>query len=378
MKVLHISDSYEGGGAEAVLRDTITVSQELGYQNDTFVSREKTSIASYVYSFSCYNQLFQKLNDFKPDIIHLHNYYHYLSPSVLYALKKYKKYQRIKVIFTAHDYHIICPNSGFQYFKDGKRFNFDHNRKNLSLFKKFDHRSHAHSVLKIMQHFLCYRILKLNDVFDFIISPSNFMKSTLLNYGITKPIRVIRNPVCIINSERQFLLDDDSVHIVYVGRLTPEKGLVEFINKLNRETKEPIQLHLYGSGPSAEVIKSIKYRKDLKVIFHGFIDRNLLVTEISKYHMFVLPSIWLENAPVSIIEAAAAGLPVIVPNYGGLAEIAKETLYHYEFDYEDNDLSNIITQAAAMKGKNKLNDPNSFSYKTYKDSIRRLYTDELQ
>ncbi len=91
MKVLHISDSYEGGGAEAVLRDTIKVCEELGYQNEIFVSQGKTTIISYVFSIGYYEKLLEKLIDFKPDIVHLHNYYHYLSPSVLYALKKYKK-----------------------------------------------------------------------------------------------------------------------------------------------------------------------------------------------------------------------------------------------------------------------------------------------
>ncbi|HEE1160970.1 TPA: glycosyltransferase, partial [Klebsiella pneumoniae] len=288
--------------------------------------------------------------------------------------KKYKKRTRIKIIFTAHDYHIICPNSGFQYFKDNKRFNFDYNRKESTLFRKFDHRSYAHSLLKVMQHTICYNFLNLREVIDIIISPSHFMKSTLSNYGITKPISVIRNPVSIANTERQILLNDGSIHIVYVGRLTPEKGIVEFIKKVNHETTQVIHLHIYGAGESAEEIKSIKCREGFKILFHGFIDRDLLITEISKYHIFVLPSIWLENAPVSIVEAAEAGLPVIVPNYGGLAEMAEETLYNYKFDYEDSDLSEVITQAADKKGKNKLNNPDSFSYEMYKESIKKIYS----
>ncbi|HBY1083260.1 TPA: glycosyltransferase, partial [Klebsiella pneumoniae] len=102
-------------------------------------------------------------------------------------------------------------------------------------------------------------------------SPSHFMKSTLSNYGITKPISVIRNPVSIANTERQILLNDGSIHIVYVGRLTPEKGIVEFIKKVNHETTQVIHLHIYGAGESAEEIKSIKCREGFKILFHGFI-----------------------------------------------------------------------------------------------------------
>ncbi|MBX4510643.1 hypothetical protein CF032_29020 [Klebsiella oxytoca] len=224
-----------------------------------------------------------------------------------------------------------------------------------------------------MQHLLCYKFLNLTEVIDLIISPSHFMKTTLLNYDIAKPIKVIRNPVFIADVERQPLLKDDCIHIVYVGRLTPEKGLVEFIKKINKETKQVIHFHIYGAGESADAIKSLKCRKDLEVIFHGFIDRGTLITEISKYHIFVLPSIWLENAPVSIVEAAAAGLPIIVPNYGGLAEMAEESLYYYKFDFEGNDLSQVITQAAIMRGMNKLSNPNDFSYDVYKENIRKVY-----
>ncbi|WP_434639873.1 glycosyltransferase family 4 protein [Klebsiella sp. I138] len=375
MKVLHISDSYEGGGAEAVLRDTIKVCEELGYQNNIFVSDKKTNLISYVFSIKNYKQLLKKLNEFKPAIIHLHNYYHYLSPSILFAIKKYKKTVQCKVIFTAHDYHIICPNSGFQYFKNDKRYNFDCKVNNINLLCRFDHRTIYHSLLKVMQHLLCYKVLKLRDVFDVIISPSEFLKNTFINYGVIQPITVIRNPVAITKSERKYLLEDNCIHMVFVGRITPEKGLAEFINKINKETKEHMHLHIYGSGESLEMIKSLQCRKYFTISFHGFIDRSSLISEISKYHIFVLPSIWFENAPISIIEATAAGLPILVPNYGGLAEIAKETLLHYEFDYEKDNISELIKQASLLKGNNKLIHPENFSYTTYKLSINSLYTD---
>lgn len=377
MKVLHISDSYEGGGAEAVLRDTIKVSEELGYQNDIFTSDKKINLISYVYSIKNYKKLLKKLNEFKPNIIHLHNYYHYLSPSILLAIKKYKKMVKCKVIFTAHDYHIICPNSGFQYFKDNKRYNFDPIENNINLFFRFDHRTIFHSILKVSQHLLCYKLLNLRAVFDVIISPSEFLKSTLMNYGIKQPIKVIRNPVAITVGERKDLLEDSSIHIVFVGRLTPEKGLVEFINKINKETKESINLHIYGVGESLGLIKSLQCRQGFTISFHGFIDRNSLISEISKYHIFVLPSIWFENAPLSIIEAASAGLPIIVPNYGGLAEIAKEAMYHYEFDYAGDSISKFINQAFQLKGSNKLIHPEKYSYSTYKLSINNVYTEDI-
>src|SRR5476651_1183202 len=121
--ILHVADSLNGGGAEAVFRDTIIATESLGYINHVYVSDGKTSFMSYIYSMKHKRLLLAELKKLKPDILHLQNFYHYLSPSVLAAIKIYKKNHKLHVVFTAHDYHLICPNSGFQYFEGGLRKN---------------------------------------------------------------------------------------------------------------------------------------------------------------------------------------------------------------------------------------------------------------
>lgn len=376
MKVLHISDKYEGGGAEAVFRDTLKVTEELGFKNYTLCSDGKVSVFSYVFSIKYFIKTIKKVIDIKPNIIHIHNYYHYLTPSILLALRFLKKKYCFKIIFTAHDYHIICPNSGLQYFKNNKRRNFNPDINNINMTYVFDHRSIIHSELKKAQYKLNYSILKLNNVFDVIISPSEFLKNVLETYGIQQRIEVIRNPVNEVVVETQ--KDNrsfDIINIVYMGRLSPEKGLEEFIKKLNDEKIYNINFHLYGDGELKNKLINLENNENIKISLHGFMPRSKLIQEISKYDIFVLPSVWFENAPISIIEAAAAGLPILVPNYGGLKELAACTLYHHEFSYEEPSLNEAILTAMKYKGINKVKDIGEFSYDRYKNRINTLYED---
>lgn len=375
MRVLLLSDSYEGGGAEAVFRDTLKASKDVGFDTDYFVPKQKSGVLSYIFSLENYCRLKARLNMFKPDVVHLHNFYHFLSPSVLLAIKHYKATQTCRVIYTAHDFHLLCPNSGFQYFLKGQRINFSVVHNNVRLHYLFDHRSQLHSLLKVLQHVIAYRLLRLHEVLDVIITPGEFMKTVMRRYGMTGRIEVIRNPVALYNSLPVLSRESSVLHLVYAGRLSPEKGLTEFLHKLNKETTQDIVFHIYGDGVLTGMLEKFPCRKGLVIYLHGKVERSKLMSEIAKYDIFVLPSLWYENAPVSLIEAAAAGLPVLVPGYGGLLEMARESAHYFTFEYADDDgeLQDVLRCAARCRGKNRLIDANQFSDENYRHRIETIY-----
>ena len=374
MKVLLVSDSYEGGGAEAVFRDTLKASTDAGFLTDYFVPEQKTGAFSYIFSLKNYRHLKKKLTTFRPDVVHLHNYYHFLSPSVLLAVRQYKTVHKCRVIYTAHDFHLLCPNSGFQHFPAGQRKNFSAGHNDIRLRCNFDHRSRLHSLLKVLQHVLAYRLLHLHDVMDVIITPGEFLKTVMLRYGITGPIEMVRNPVMLPDVPANVTREHGRLHLVYAGRLSPEKGLTEFLHKLNTQTTQDIIFHLYGDGALYSELEAFPCRKGLRVYLHGQVERSRLMAEIAAHDLFVLPSVWYENAPVSLIEAAAAGLPVLVPRYGGLLEMARETLHYFTFEYDDNeDLSDLLHHAARFRGQNHLIRAGQFSCDHYSKQICTIY-----
>jgi glycosyltransferase involved in cell wall biosynthesis len=375
MRVLLFSDSYDGGGAEAVFRDTLKASRDAGFQTDYFVPIQKVDALSYIFSLSNYRKTRARLSTFRPDIIHLHNYYHFLSPSVLLAIRQYKSESGCKVIYTAHDFHLLCPNSGFQYFLKGERINFSSRYNNVRLRYVFDHRSRVHSMLKVLQHFVAYRLLRLRNVLDVIITPGEFMRTVMCRYDITTPTEVVRNPVemCDIPAERA--PEGHTLQLVYAGRLSPEKGLIEFLHKLNKETTQDITFHVYGEGIIQNALEKFPCRKGLSIHLHGKMDRRRLMAEIANHDIFVLPSVWYENSPVSLIEAAYAGLPLLVPGYGGLMEMARESVHYFTFEYTDGDgeLQELLRYAARYRGKNRLINAGQFSGDYYRKRIVDIY-----
>lgn len=380
-KILHISETFEGGGAEAVFRDTLKISEKLGFTNEYFVSDGNVSAISYVFSFAQYFRLKKELTNYLPDVIHIHNYYHYLTPSILKAIEKYKNENKCKVIFTAHDYHLICPNSGLQYFENHHRYSFDSKKDSVTYGKKFDHRSWAHSTLKLLQFTLSYRFLKLQNIFDVIVSPSNFLRETFINYGVRNEIRVIRNPANFkqieINKEKKTKKDINDIDLVFIGRLSPEKGLLEFIDNINNKCTLSINLHIYGKGILEKDIdlKSRELRVGFNIIKHGFVDSSTILDVLTQYDIFVLPSVWYENAPLSIIEASIAGLPVVIPNSGGLLEMAQLTKHFFPYEYDEENFDTIMQKAFLFKGENGVLNEKLFSEDTYQKEILRLYTE---
>lgn len=379
-KILHVNDSWIGGGAEAVFRDTIKISEELGYQCKIFISDEKRNLFSFIYSIKYYNKIKKVILSFRPDIIHIHNYYHFLSPSILMAIKKLKQNHKWtgSVIYTAHDYHLICPNSGLQYFKNNEAFNFSIDKKSCSFFKKYDRRGYVYSNLKLIQHLLCYKLLKLDKVIDKIISPSLFLQEVFKNWNVSSDIIMIRNPIAELNEQvisNKCSIKDEVIRIVFVGRVTQEKGIIELINKIQK-SKLKIELHIYGFGELLKTVNTLKLRNHFEIISHGYVEREQLLNEITDYDVFVLPSIWYENAPLSILEAANLGLPVIVPNYGGLKEIAKLTNACFLFDHHAEEIDETILSASRQKGLNYILEPVVFSYDYYKKEINHLYSED--
>ncbi|WP_413732406.1 glycosyltransferase [Sodalis sp. RH20] len=384
IKILHIADSINGGGAEAVLRDTIKAANNLGFENKLFISNGKTSPLSYIFSFNNFFKLYKNLSVIKPDIIHLQNYYHYLSPSILFAIKRYKKKNNCKIIFTAHDYHLICPNSGFQHFRNHKRINMNEEVKEQNIFFRYDHRSISHSLLKILQFYINYKIFHLQEVIDVIISPSNYLIKLFRNYGIKQNTYLIRNPIdfssYIRNDKDNYTYPTASnvtTKFVFMGRVTEEKGISAFIDLLNENSAGNYELHIFGEGEELHLLKEKGLRRGVKLFFHGFKKREELPTLITLYDIFVLPSLWVENAPLSIIESAKAGLPILVPEYGGMKEMAALTKYYAFFSYQNSDLiyefDNKIENLKNNTGKNYILHEQEFMFCTFQKKLKEVY-----
>lgn len=390
LRVLHLADSLEGGGAEGVLRSTIAASARFAAAVSTLVADGSATPVSYVFSVRNSRRVVRALAAFEPDIVHVQNYYHALSPSVLWALARHKRRRPgTRVVFTAHDYHLICPNSGMQHFPSGVRTNVPIDESPVRLWRRYDHRSWAHAGLKVAQHVLAYRVLKLHRVLDDVIVPSRFLGAAIQSHGIDAAVHLVRNPLDLdLGAGGKDAADTavgdqdpeataDVIRLAFVGRLVPEKGIAELITALGKSGGvREAELHLFGDGPQREELERLAAAAAgiRRVEFHGQLPHAELWRAVSAFDALVVPSIWYENAPQVVVEAAAAGVPVLGNDLGGVAEMCGETLNAEVCDTADpRALSAALRRLTARPRHNALRHPDDYLPETYERRLERIY-----
>ena len=330
MNILLINDFLEGGGAEAVFRYQYEVLKK-DFNVDMFygfkyISDRKASPFSYIYSSHFKQELKSFLNNRGFDYIIIHNYNGALSPSVLDTLSEYKKETNCKVIHYAHDFHLVCPNRGYSYFKNGQTRNFP-SPPALSefLFKRLDYRSAAHSLLKKLQWILAYTIGKKQKVFDLILTPSDFLGNQIrLLYPESDIKRVYNSCNALGFAKKRQQRSSNVLQLVYFGRLDPVKGLVNFIEAL-KSSKINYTFTMIGEGDDLDAIQNTIKQAQLqdRIFVKPKMNHSDLFAELPNYDVFVLPALWYENAPLSIIEAASIGLGLFLSIHGGVLEMGQ-------------------------------------------------------
>jgi len=333
-RVLVVSDYKIEGGAEKVANQTCQLlasdaDTELYYGNETACKPE--SAFEYVYSRKQSKRLLDKLNAFKPHVVNVHNYYHYLTPSILSALKRYKKQSpspKPKIVFTAHDYHLVCPQSAFCHYKNGRLINFD---KDVSISRmltmRLDNRGMVYSALRKLQWIFNYKILRNRNVFDLILTPSQFLYDVFAQQLGAERLRLVRYPFETEMTERAVnqLIEGRPLKLVFLGRVDPEKGVHELLDAMHGFNGNEVELTYIGDGKElANIQRKIEEEElggQVKVV--GRVAPGEVQSMLPKFDAMILPSLWYENAPLVIIENALAGLRLIVSKWGGLRELGE-------------------------------------------------------
>ena len=351
MNILLINDYLEGGGAEAVFREQQDILKK-DYHVEMFyafkyISGKDISPISYIYSFRFKKQLSQVLDNNRFDCIIIHNYNSALSPSVLDSLYRYKKRNSCKIIHYAHDFHLVCPNRGYNYFLKGKWVNFQNPPTlNNVLFKRLDARGLVYSLMKKLQWILAYTIGDKQKVFDLILSPSDFLAHQIKLKYPEMNIQRMYNVCNSLDIEKPKTITEKrtTLRMVYFGRLDPVKGLVNFIEAIRHSTVD-YSFTIIGEGEESEIIQNLitGYSLQGRIALKPKQNQADLFAELLHYDVFVLPSLWYENAPLSIVEAASLGLGLFLSNHGGVLEIGKICNAAHFFDpFDPKDISSKL------------------------------------
>lgn len=269
-----------------------------------------------IYSREARRKIRLLLDDFDPDVVHLNNFNFQLTPSIIYEVEKYKRQsgKSVKLIFTAHDYQLVCPNhmmripSANENCERCLKGNLHECTKNRCI-----HNSMVKSFLGEVEGKL-YRGLKTYQYFDYVICPSCFMEKKLL----TNPVFMGKTVVM-----HNFVKEPDrnraekGRYVLYFGRYSEEKGIRTLMN-VCRKLPE-ISFVFAGSGPLENEAAQIENIKNM-----GFLTGERLYQLIREAEFSVYPSEWYENCPFSVMESISFGTPVLGAEIGGIPELIRE------------------------------------------------------
>jgi len=266
-----------------------------------------------LYSFEAKRKIHNLIKHTKPDIVHLNNIYHQISPSILHSIQKFN----IPIVMTLRDYKIECAS--YLRLVNGSVCSACKNGRYYQCFlKKCVKNSRAKSLLNVFEMYLHHKIINIYNLVDKFISPSHSLKKGLHEMGFQREIVVLPN---FVDTEKYLpKYTSSNKTIAYFGRLSKEKGLKTLIIAIG-QLKEAF-LNIIGEGPlELELKEFVKKEKINNICFKGFLSGEKLKKEIRSSLFTVLPSEVFENNPRSIIESFALGKPVVGSRIGGIPEL---------------------------------------------------------
>lgn len=258
----------------------------------------------------------QLLDQVKPDIAHLNNFAHQISPSILPQLKQ----RGIPAVMTLRDYKIVCP--AYSLFVRGRPCQRCENGRYFQCFlNKCVKDSYAKSFLNSLEMYLHHRLWRLYGLVDVYISPSRFLKDKAHEMGFNKEIIHLPN---FVASDKFIPSYEPGHNLCYLGRLSREKGLDTLIEAMKGLD---LQLKIIGTGPRLKSLEAKIARDNIRNIdFLGHLTGDGLKREISNCLAVVVPSEWYENFSRVILEAFASGKPIIGSRIGGIPEMVRDRI----------------------------------------------------
>lgn len=272
----------------------------------------------------------QNIRQNNAEIMHVHNFFPLLSPSIFEAAKE----EGVPSVLTLHNYRLIHPN--------GTLF---HN-------EKIDERSirgsayscvldgvYRNSILQtaVVAHMIEYHRKRDTwaDNVDCLLCLTDFAKSKFVEAGFPEE-RLKVKPNFVEDTFKHLkpseMADQKEDFYLFIGRISEEKGVRTLIHAWNSmKGKSGPKLLILGDGPLKKELQELS-QSNPQILWHGFVERDQVLEYLLKAKALLFPSEWYEGMPMTILEAFSAATPVISTNIGSQAEIVTDQKNGLHFD----------------------------------------------
>jgi len=333
MRILLIHNEYtQYGGEDAVFQTEGELLTNYGHvvERLTFDSKKINSffdkclsILKMFYNPQSARSLRNKIEEFKPDVIHVHNFFPLASPSIFFVAKKYN----IPIVATLHNYRLICP-SAMLYHKHKIYEKSSEAIFPLDAVLKGVYRNSILQTAIIASMTASHNIIGTwkNKIERYIVL-TEFSREKFKNSALRIPAeQFVIKPNFVMDFGAGESKRED--FFLFVGRLSEEKG-IEVLLKATRIYD--FKLKIIGDGPFRSMVEDYA-AENPNIQYLGFRQKAFIIDIMKKAKALIFPSIWYEGFPVTILEAFSTGTPVIASKLGGMKEVVTDGFNGLHFE----------------------------------------------
>ncbi|MEW6098329.1 MAG: glycosyltransferase family 4 protein [Pseudomonadota bacterium] len=316
-RVLIAHNSYQQrGGEDAVVEAEAELLRSRGHavrllvaHNDVIVGMPRSRLAARtLWSSQTVRDFRQALVEFRPDILHVHNTFPLISPSIYWAAAR----ARVPVVQTLHNFRLLCPQA--MLLREGRICEDCVGRLPWRGVVRRCYRGSAAQSGVLAGMISLHRALGTwGSKVDRYIALNEFCRRKFIEGGLPAQ-RIVVKPNFV-----DFPAPEDGARegVLFVGRLAEEKGLSTLCAAAR--LAPDVAVRVAGTGPQAGLLQGIPSVTSLGALSAAEVREAMCGAQA-----LVMPSLWYENFPRTLVEAFACALPVIASRIGALAELVED------------------------------------------------------
>ena len=317
------------------------------------------------FNYSVEEEFEKYLNEVKPDVVHIGHLSH-LSTNIVKIVKKYS----LPIIFTIHDFWMFCIK-GQLINQFGERCDGPTPEKCQNCSKYLTNLDEIKSYFKHMKETI--------NLIDIFVSPSKYLIDFFVRNGVEREKIIFSKygfDKNLINVKKKNIDENTVIKFGFMGRIIPTKGIKVLISAFKDLPEN--ELYIFGGIGNKKRFLEISDN----IVFKGSYNNSTLNEVLSSFDVLIVPSIWVENAPLVIQEAFIANVPVITSNIGGMKELVKDGINGYTFEVGDSeDLKRVIKTIVSkptILNQLKIDEKEVVDIKDEAQSIIRVYHNLLK
>ena len=345
-KILLIHTKYQNIGGEDIAVDNEIDLLEKEYEIKSLIL--ENSFKTFFLNLIGLNKNQKKINNLieqhNPSIVYFQNTWFSIPSSYIRLLSKRNLDVRIKL----HNFRYICCSS---YLLKNHVSNMEScgacgiENKKYKFFNKYFEESYLKSIYSIYFHKKFFSLIKDANLKIYVLT--NFHRNFLINKGINEEkISVLRNYL----PEVKFgSVIKDGDYILYAGRISKEKGIIELLESFNKSNVQNLGLKIIGSGPLLDYVKKIYSSEKIK--FYGALDNKEVLNYIKNAKAVVTATKMYEGQPNLLCESSLLGKVSIFPNAGGIKEFFPQGS---SFMYDQFQYDQLVEKIISLKDNGNL------------------------